>query len=87
MDYRYPDIYIPKDRHAIEVKTGYIKLGNDDFIRKQVLKDFALRANPGTEIDTVKWHFFPNSGGSVGLSDELRQLLQDNEIPYIIHTP
>lgn len=86
-DYRYPDIYIPKDRHAIEVKNGYIKLDKDDFIKKQVLKDAALRADPDTPIDTVTWHFFPNTRGSVGFSDELRELLKEKGIPYIIHLP
>ena len=84
--YRYPDIYDKDAKQAIEVKNGYIRLGKDDFIKKQVEKDAALIA-AGGEIRSVTWHFFPNSKGRVGLSDELRQLLQDNQIPYVIHIP
>ena len=84
--YRYPDIYDKDAKQAIEVKNGYIRLGKDNFIKKQVEKDAALIA-AGGEIRSVTWHFFPNSKGRVGLSDELRQLLQDNQIPYVIHIP
>jgi len=58
-------------------------------IEAQVKKDAALLAVGGTshEIVSLTWHFFPNSRGSVGLSDKLRELLELNEIPYVIHTP
>jgi Mg-chelatase subunit ChlD len=85
--YRYPDIYSPSTEHAIEVKNGYIRLDKDDFIKKQVLKDADLIADLDTPIRAVTWHFFPNVRGSVGLSDELRELLQEKGIPYVIHLP
>ena len=60
---------------------GYIRLGKDDFVKNQVFEDAVLIADSGTPIRAVTWHFFPNSRGSVGLSDALRELLQERGIP------
>lgn len=83
--YRYPDVYSPTTRKAIEVKHGYQR--DSDFIKAQIRKDVALRNDPNTPIDTIEWHFFPKDNDTLGLSDELRELLQSNNIPYIVHLP
>lgn len=83
--YRYPDIYNPDTALAIEVKAGHWKAL--DYVKEQIAKDVALRADPQIRIDTVEWHFFPRTNGTFGPSDELRELLMANNIPYVIHLP
>jgi len=83
--YRYPDVYDPTTPTAMEVKNGFWDLS--DFVKEQIRKDVALRADVQTPITRVEWHFYPHRNGGVGPSDVLRQELQRNNIPYIIHTP
>lgn len=65
--YRYPDVYNPTTQKAIEVKNGYW----DDlpYVKDQISKDLALRADPNTPIASVEWHFFPRSDGTVAMID------------------
>lgn len=83
--YRYPDIYSPTNRKAIEVKHGYVR--DTDHVKREIAKDVALRADPATPIDSVEWHFFPKENNTIGLSDEVRDLLNAANIPYVIHLP
>lgn len=83
--YRYPDVYNPVTQTATEVKKGYWDAV--DYVRDQVAKDVALRADPLTDIARVEWHFFPDTGGVVGPSQALLDLLRSNNIPYVVHLP
>ncbi len=83
--YRFPDIYDDQAELAIEVKHGYTRGGGR--AGGQVEADVALRGDPDTPISRVEWHFFPDETGRVGPDDDLLQLLTDNDIPFIIHTP
>ncbi len=83
--YRYPDVYNPVTETAIEVKNGYWDAL--DYVKEQIKKDVALRADPNTPIRRVEWHFFPKTDNTIGPSDELRELLDANNIDYIVHLP
>jgi von Willebrand factor type A domain/Bacterial TSP3 repeat len=82
--YRYPDIFNPITGLATEVKRGY--LGLSPFVATEIQKDVALLAQGG-DIARVEWHFFPDTNGIVGGSEELLNRLIEKGIPYIVHVP
>ncbi|WP_170286246.1 VWA domain-containing protein [Nocardioides rubriscoriae] len=81
--YRFPDIFVPVIRKAIEAKNGFWKAL--PYVKEQIRKDVALRADLNTPINEVEWHFFEHTDGSVGPDDELRELLEINDIPYVLY--
>ena len=70
---------------AIEVKAGHWKAL--DYVKEQVRKDLALRADSTSPIQGRRVALVPRTNGTFGPSDELRELLMANNICHVIHVP
>jgi len=53
-------------------------------VKEQVSKDVRLMNDPTSGVKKVEWHFFQSNTG-VGPTNPLRNLLEKNNIPIIIH--
>jgi hypothetical protein len=76
------DIFDPETSTGIEVKIGSTR--NIGQARLEVEKDVKL-LREGGDVKFVVWHFFPDEKGAIGPNNEIRQLLQANGIPYVMH--
>lgn len=82
---RRPDVYDPQTKTAMEVKVGYVI--SAEYVRSEIAKDAALKADSDGPVQSVVWHFFPDEDGIVGMADTVRTLLDESHISYVIHLP
>lgn len=81
---RFFDVF--KDGVAHESKVGYVKWGKS--IENQIKKDAWLVQQASNGVDSAQWHFFASSASNtIGADKRVLDLLDQNNIPYTIHTP
>jgi hypothetical protein len=81
---RRVDVWDPESRTAIEVKIG---VRNGAQAIDEVEKDAALLRDAGADVKAVEWRFYPDATGNVGPSDQVRELLLQHKIPYVMYVP
>lgn len=85
---RFPDIVTGGDSDLFrmhESKVGFVRA---IFSQRQVSKDAALRWGDPRQAESVTWHFFAsNWTGRIGPSPRVLELLESNNIPFILHIP
>lgn len=80
---RRVDVWVPPNK-AIEIKIG---MTNGPHAKVEIEKDLALLGDADSGVKSVEWRFYPDAYGTVGPSPAVRELLLENQIPYVMYLP
>lgn len=86
---RVPDVTVPGVRTGLpqmhESKVGYVRA---IFSQYQIAKDSYMRWGTPQMAEEITWHFFASARtGRIGPSPRVMELLESNNIPFVLHIP